>query len=339
MNTEKPGARARYLLTGISVFGVVVLAAGVVLIMQLAGDARFGKDFVGAAHAALPGIFTAGVGVLLAVLPWVVYPLTETSSRGEGDERWRYEQMMWAMENQRQLLEAIRETSSLSDAAKLIAYRQKDREALRQAIREELERADYEAAKALVDEMERRFGYRQEAAQLREQIQAAWLAATEQQVKETIEHIEALLTRFEWNEAARQAEWLLRLSPEHPAVKRMPDRVQAARDGHKRELLKQWKDAISRDDVDRSVSLLKELDQYLTPSEAEAYKESARDVFRKRLQQMGVQFALHVHDKNWAEAIRIGRQIMDEFPNTRIAAEVREKWNILEGKGRQPAGV
>ena len=46
-----------------------------------------------------------------------------------------------------------------------------------------------------------------------------------------------------------------------------------------------------RDDVDRSVALLKELDQYLTPSEAEAYKESARDVFRKRLQQMGVQFA------------------------------------------------
>ena len=48
---------------------------------------------------------------------------------------------------------------------------------------------------------------------------------------------------------------------------------------------------------------------------------------------------LHVHDKSWAEAIHIGRQIMDEFPNTRIAAEVREKWAILEEKARQPAGV
>ena len=93
--------------------------------------------------------------------------------------------------------------------------------------------------------MERRFGYRQEAAQLREQIQASWRAATEQQVKETIEHIEGLLGRFDWAEASRQTEWLLRLSPEHPAAKKMPDRVQLARDGHKRELLKQWKDAIS----------------------------------------------------------------------------------------------
>ncbi len=54
---------------------------------------------------------------------------------------------------------------------------------------------------------------------------------------------------------------------------------------------------------------------------------------------MGVQFALHVHDKSWAEAMHIGKQIMDEFPNTRIAAEVREKWAILEEKARQPAGV
>ncbi len=52
-----------------------------------------------------------------------------------------------------------------------------------------------------------------------------------------------------------------------------------------------------------------------------------------------VQFALHVHDRNWMDALRIGRQITDEFPNTRIAAEVRERLPILEEKAQQPVGV
>jgi len=100
-----------------------------------------------------------------------------------------------------------------------------------------------------------------------------------------------------------------------------------------------WNEAVAKDDVDRSLALLRELDQYLSISEAEAYKESARDVFRKKLQQLGVQFALHVHDKNWMEALRIGRQITDEFPNTRMAAEVRERLPILEEKAGQRVGV
>jgi hypothetical protein len=115
--------------------------------------------------------------------------------------------------------------------------------------------------------------------------------------------------------------------------------VDSARDDHKREILKAWKEAIAKDDLEASVLLLKQLDQYLSPSEAEAYKENARDVFRKRLQQLGVQFALHVHDKNWGEALRIGRQITDEFPNTRMAAEVRERMEILRSKAQQPIAV
>ena len=127
--------------------------------------------------------------------------------------------------------------------------------------------------------------------------------------------------------------------PTHPDARKVPARIQTARDDHKRDLLKQWKDAVTRDDVDQSIDLLRQLDQYLSPSEAEAYKEGARDVFRKRLQQLGVQFALHVHDKGWAEALKIGRQIIAEFPNTRMANEVRERMPILEEKAQQPVAV
>ena len=158
-------------------------------------------------------------------------------------------------------------------------------------------------------------------------------------IRETAENVEVLVKRFEWSTAMRECARVQRQFPDHPDVKKIADRIQNARDGHKRDLLKEWKDAVTRDDVERSVALLKELDQYLSPSEAEAYKESARDVFRKRLQQLGVQFALHVHDKNWGEALRIGRQITDEYPNTRMAAEVRERMAILQNKAQQPLGV
>jgi len=46
-----------------------------------------------------------------------------------------------------------------------------------------------------------------------------------------------------------------------------------------------------------------------------------------------------VHDKSWIEAIRVGRQIVEEFPNTRMAAEVRDKMPILEEKISSGAAV
>ena len=128
----------------------------------------------------------------------------------------------------------------------------------------------------------------------------------------------------------KEAERVGRQFPMNADARKLMERVEGARDAHKRDLLQKWKDAIAKDDIDQSMILLKQLDQYLSPSEAETYKETARDVFRKRLQQLQVQFALHVHDKNWGEAQRLGQQIVDEFPNTRAAAEVRERMPILQ---------
>jgi len=187
--------------------------------------------------------------------------------------------------------------------------------------------------------MERRFGYAQEVDRVRDQINEKSRAAIDQRVADTVEHVELLLTRYDWADATRESDRLVRLFPTHPEARKLPGKILRARDDHKRDLLKMWKEAVAKDDVDRSLELLRELDPYLSTAEAEAYKESARDVFRKKLQQLGVQFALHVHDRNWNEALRIGRQITDEFPNTRMAGEVRERLPILEEKAAQPAGV
>ena len=156
---------------------------------------------------------------------------------------------------------------------------------------------------------------------------------------DTVEHMELLLSRHDWAEATRESDRILRLFPTHADARRLPDRISQARDGHKRELLKTWKEAVAKDDIDRSVELLRELDQYLSKQEAELYKDAARDVFQKQLLLLKTQFEMQVHDKSWVEAVRIGKQITEEFPNTRMAQEVRDKMAILMEMANQPAGV
>jgi hypothetical protein len=42
-----------------------------------------------------------------------------------------------------------------------------------------------------------------------------------------------------------------------------------------------------------------------------------------------VQFAIAVTDQQWATAVRIGEQIVQGFPNSRMAGEVRQKLEAL----------
>ncbi len=342
LDIEKMMARAKSVFRTISLIGLFLLIAGVALTIGVVMNTKNAGDWratmVAAAPSATGPIVLAAIGVLLACVPFAFKQLARILVKQAEDARYHRDQLISTLENQNKLLESLRDVASLSDAAKQVAYRAKDLEALRKAIQEDLGRGDFEAATMLVNEMERRFGYALEADKIREQINDKSRAAIDQRVADTVEHVELLLTRYEWDDANRESARLLRLFPTHPEARRLPEKIAIARDGHKRELLKLWKEAVAKDDLDRSLELLHELDQYLSSAEAEAYKESARDVFRKKLQQLGVQFALHVHDKNWHEALKIGRQITDEFPNSRMAAEVRERLPILEEKANQPVG-
>ena len=55
-------------------------------------------------------------------------------------------------------------------------------------------------------------------------------------------------------------------------------------------------------------------------------------MFRAKLHQLGVQFAIRVTEENWPEAITVGETIIAEFPNTRMAQEVREKVDMLRAR-------
>ena len=60
-------------------------------------------------------------------------------------------------------------------------------------------------------------------------------------------------------------------------------------------------------------------------------------VIGRKRDNLGVQFKLAVQDKEWAGAIRVGEQIVKEFPNTKMAEEVRSMVDVLRTRATQAA--
>jgi len=229
-----------------------------------------------------------------------------------------------------QSLKDLADVAPLSDNAKSLIYRDRELEALREAIHGDLIRQDYATARKLAEVIETRFSLPQEAAKLREEIKRSQEAGLEEKIDLAIQRIDELCQRQEWARALRESQRIMRLFPENPKVAALPERIRAARAQHKRDLLQAYGEAVRKNDVDAGVDLLKQLDAYLTPQEAAALEESARGVFKARLHNLGVQFAICVADQRWRDAIQAGKVLCQEFPNSRFAQEVREKLGQLE---------
>jgi hypothetical protein len=147
-------------------------------------------------------------------------------------------------------------------------------------------------------------------------------------------------TRAEqWNNALREAEKLVASFPNSDRVKNLPNEIEDRRQTHKRQLVESWHEAVARHDVDGSIEILKQLDTYLTPKEAEGLQETARGIFREKLNSLGKQFAVAVQEHRWHDALGVGDQIVRDFPNTRIAQEVREKMDVLRKRATEPAAA
>jgi hypothetical protein len=226
-------------------------------------------------------------------------------------------------------IKIIADNSQISDNARSLANREKELETLRQAIREEMYSGDLEAANYLVDQMERRFGYAQEAKDLRAEMASVREMTIEEKINEAVTHIERLMDEYKWQRASQEMERLIKLFPRHERVTALPAELNRRREARKQELLKEWHTAVQREETDRGITLLTELDQYLTPEEAQKLSDDARHVFKARLVNLGVQFSLAVQEQRWRDALDIGVQIREEFPNSRMAKEVATKIEVL----------
>jgi hypothetical protein len=127
-----------------------------------------------------------------------------------------------------------------------------------------------------------------------------------------------------------QIESVIKNYPDSEKAKALRQKFVDKKEQRKRQLLAAWDEAVKRDDTDRSLIVLKELDTYLTPSEALALQEAASEVFKNKLHNLGVRFSLAVSDKQWTEALQTGQEIIRAFPNSRMADEIREKLATLK---------
>jgi hypothetical protein len=233
------------------------------------------------------------------------------------------------------LLNLISEQQLISDRAKSVAFREKDSEAVRRAIREDIAKADWDVAQALTDAMEKEFGYKAEADRFRQEIAGRKTEIVRRQVAEQMEAVDRYTKAEAWGQAFQEAQRIMVMFPKDEEVMKLPQEIEARRQTRKKQLLDQWHEAVNRHDVDGSIEILKRLDLYLTPAEAESMQETARGVFKEKLILLKTQFSMAVQDHRWEEAIRLGDGIMTEFPNSRMAQEVRDMMAML----RQRAGA
>lgn len=267
---------------------------------------------------------TVGVGLVYSV----VYTLVSGSEaiQASSDRLSRVESVMDALlESNRRLVDL----AQMSDAAKSLIFRQREIQAMNEQLHESLMRQDYPAAEALAAEAEKRPSYAEQAQAMRREIVAARTTTIEQKIDSALARVKDLIAEHDWPRATEQAHRLLQLTPDNPKVKALPEQIREARAAHKRQLLQEYDSAVSGNQLDRSIELLQELDKYLTPQEGDALRESARGVFKAKLASLGVQFSIRVTEGKWTEAVEIGEQIVRDYPNSRMAQEVRDKMDVL----------
>jgi len=289
-----------------------------VAIFQNTGDTDGTSAIILAYFAYTPPILLAVGGTIMMIIGavrWAIYGRDCVGAPGT--------------KNIITLLHSLNERILLSETAKRIAYRHEDIELLRSTIKTDIQKKDFDAALVLVSEIGTTYGHKEEAEEYREQIILARTVEMEQKVEKALGKLDELLAKHDFETASMEAHKIQRLYAESPHVRDVQRKVNHAREQYKHDLEREFLDAAKVDNVDRAVELLKELDKYLSEEEAEPFRETARGVIGKKRENLGVQFKIAVHDKEWLRSVSVGEQIIREFPNTRMADEVRSMLDLL----------
>jgi uncharacterized membrane protein YccC len=283
-------------------------------------------------------VAAGGLALVAVAVTWPI-ALSLSSRRGASGATGDIGSLAGKMDQMVTALHRVGEQQLLSDRAKHIAFRDKERDALRRAIQEDINRQEWDLALRLADDIEREFGYKAEAERFRAEIRQKCEECARRMLDDGLVAIDRHTRAEQWNNALREAEKLHGVYPDNDRVRNLPQEIENRRQSHKRQLVESWHDAVARHDVDGSIEILKQLDTYLTPKEAESLQETARGIFREKLNSLGKQFAVSVQEHRWHDALGVGDQIVRDFPNTRIAQEVREKMDVLRKRATEPAAA
>jgi len=235
------------------------------------------------------------------------------------------------------LLHELRETAMLSDTAKRIIYRDRELSLIRRTIEEDIERGDFNAGLVLCGDMDRLFGYSEEAEQLRQRVLLARNSQLAVRIGEDVAGVDHLLDSGRIDEAESAALRLQRMYPDSPSLHGLDARVRGRRSELKRDLKSRFMRAAERGEVESAMELLRQLDRQLRSDEAAEIHDAAAGVIAQHRDALSVRFKMAVSDHRWAEAIEAGTQIIADFPNDRMATEVREMLERLRERAATEA--
>ena len=307
---------------------LAMLGALTLIVLGLAGYGDSGSTWM-----IVAGGFLAFAAVIVLTFVPLLLKVESTVNRQLGEIR----DLQSVLTAQLEALKAVEQNTRISDAAKSLARRDEELDALRETIRSNIRSERWDAALSLVDEMERRFGFNEEGARIREEIDDSREERIQARLTEAIEMIDSHFESHDWVRAQAEIDRLLTALPHDSRVQNLQDRMNALQEQHKQELKLAWDDAVRRTDTDLAIDVLRELDQYLSPAEAEELQKTARTVFKEKLLQLGIQFRFAVTEHRWQDALTIGLEIVRDFPNTRMATEVREALDMLRQRAHQAA--
>lgn len=309
----------------------------------------YGVAAVGAVALAIFGYRSGNdgivaMGALAIVLVLAVAPISFASVSGVGsggrsagrpmDGSDGSDPLLVEVVRLRGAVEQLREHQALSDDARRVLNRSRERDLLVGAIEEDIASEDWDAAVVLCNELANRFGYREDAEQFRLRVEEARSQTRDRNVAAAIAALDGLIVQRRWDHGIAHAESIQRLYPDSPRAAGLLQRVENARERYKTDLERRFLHAAQGESPDEAMSLLKELDAYLTEGEAEPFRELARGVIGKARENLGALFKLAVRDHRWRDAAGYGERIIAEFPNSRMAEEVR----AIIGGVRERAG-
>jgi len=307
----------------------------VCIVAMCGGGGLIGLGLLG--YGASPSLWLIAGGGFVVFVAVVVLTITPLLLKIESTSVRRLDALRDIKEVLPKLLVRIDEVSEntrISDAAKSLAHREEELQALRQTIRNDIRTGRWDAAYRLVDEVNRRFGHDEEASKLREELDTAREEEIENRLVKAIAMVEGHFMAQEWELAGGEIDRLKLALPDDARVASLQQRMETLREGRKTELRKEWDEAIQRGETDHAIELLKELDDYLSPEDVRELTNVARTVFKEKLLQLGIQFRFAVKEKRWSDALTIGIEMVRDYPNARAAQEVREMLDVLRERSK-----
>lgn len=235
-----------------------------------------------------------------------------------------------------QVLHELHDLASVSEGARRELFPIRDLEIIHHRLEQALAMGDLTAAEVLVSSAQS-LGHEGLVPALRSRILEEKRRVQQQQAAVPMQEFEAALQRRAWAAAFQHAAAVRAISPDPATAAHLEQRVEAARHEHRHALEQRFLEAGERDDVETAMATLKELDKYMTREEAERLSREAQRVIQRHRERLTATFQAAVQERRWSDAARVGNAIMAEYPNTRMAEEVRSMIEVIRTRATQTA--